>query len=364
MGLEVDGSIFVPVERLGRQLTAIYQAWGMPAALITPTVDIMLAADTSGIDSHGASMMFLYERLREAGNITMTPRIEVIHDTPVAAVVDGGQGLGHAPSVRATHLAIDKAKALGVGIVTVRNSNHYGAAGAYALMMAKAGLIGVSMTAVAKPTVVPQAGKVAMFGTNPIAFAAPARRNPPFLLDMATSTVALGKLTISARAGVSVPEGWALDADGQPVTDPNIGLLHRLLTPLGATRLMGGHKGYGLAIMVEILSTTLAGSAFGVLREANQPGAQNLDVGHFFLAIDPSTLRPDGGFEDDLDAMIDALRATPPVDPAIPVQVAGDPEYRAAARRSVEGIPIPPLLAGELAAIAERAGAPFLLNDG
>ena len=363
MALEVDGSILVSVELLGRQLSAIYRAWGMPEALIAPTVDIMLAADTSGIDSHGASMMSHYERLREAGNITMTPDIAVIHDTPVAAVVNGGQGLGHAPSVKATHLAIEKAKALGVGIATVRNSNHYGAAGAYALMMAKAGLIGISMTSVAKPTVVPLAGKVAVFGTNPIAFAAPARRNPPFLLDMATSTVAMGKLTISARAGVTVLEGWALDADGKPATDPNVGLLHRLLTPLGATRELGGHKGYGLAMMVEILSTTLAGSAFGMLREKNTPGAKSQDVGHFFLAIDPQVLRPDGGFEDDLDEMIDAMRATPPLDPGIPVQVAGDPEYRAAIKRNAEGVPIPPRLAEELAGIAQRAGAPFLLAN-
>jgi LDH2 family malate/lactate/ureidoglycolate dehydrogenase len=265
--------------------------------------------------------------------------------------------------MRATRLAIDKASVMGVGVVTVRNSNHYGAAGIYAAKMAEAGLIGISLTAVARPNVVPLAGKVAMFGTNPIAFAAPARRNPPFLLDMATSTAALGKLTIAARAGVPIPEGWALGAEGRPVTDPNEGLLHRLLTPLGGTRLLGGHKGYGLAMMVEVLCTTLAGASYGPLREAAEPNTIKDDVGHFFLAIDPTAFRPDGGFEEDLDAMIDALRATPPTDPSIPVQVAGDPEYRARDRRQVEGIPIPPLLAQELEAIAGRAGAPYMLQS-
>jgi LDH2 family malate/lactate/ureidoglycolate dehydrogenase len=262
------------------------------------------------------------------------------------------------------NLACDKAAAIGVSVAAVRNSHHYGAAGAYAALASDRGLIGIAMTAVARPNVVPLYGADAMFGTNPIAFAAPAARNPPFLLDMATSTAALGKLTIASRVGKPIPEGWALDSDGRTLTDPDVALVHRWLTPLGATRPMGGHKGYGLAMMVEVLCTTLAGAQYGALREQRDPDAARHDVGHFFLAIDPDAFREEGAFEADLDDMIDALRATRPVDPAEPVQVAGDPEVKARAERSARGIPLSARLARELRDIAHAAGADYLLGNG
>jgi LDH2 family malate/lactate/ureidoglycolate dehydrogenase len=289
--------------------------------------------------------------------------VAVERETAVTALVDGGGGLGHYPSVTAMRLACDKAEAAGVGVVAVRNSHHYGAAGPYAEMAARRGLLGMSMTAVARPTVVPLYGADAMFGTNPIAFAAPAEHNQPFLFDVATSTAAVGKLTLASRQGKPVPEGWALDDAGRPVTNADEALVHRRLTPLGIDRVMGGHKGYGLAMMVEILCTTLSGAKFGPLRELRDPDAARHDVGHFFLAINPDAFRAPGAFEADLDEMIDALRATRPVDPAEPVQVAGDPEYRARETRAREGIPLTAKLAEELREIARNANAPYLLDQ-
>jgi LDH2 family malate/lactate/ureidoglycolate dehydrogenase len=356
--------ILVSADLLKRQLGAIFTAWGMSDEHIATTLDIMLWADLSGIDSHGAGMMQLYNRFRDQGKLSFQPEIRVVRQNPATALVDGGGGLGHVPSVLAMTLACDKAATIGVGVVAVRNSHHYGAAGAYAAMASDRGLIGMSMTAVARPNVVPMFGADAMFGTNPIAFAAPARRNPPFLLDMATSTAAFGKLTIASRVGKPIPEGWAVDPDGKALTDAHEGLAHRRLTPLGTSRPMGGHKGYGLAMMVEVLCTTLGGAQYGVLREKRDPDAARHDVGHFFLAIDPASFREDGAFEDDLDEMIDALRATRPVDPAEPVQVAGDPEVRARAWRTEHGIPLSAALAGELRQIAEHAGAPYLIGNG
>jgi len=352
----------VPVETLKAQLRAIFTRWGMPADMIETTLEIMLWADLSGIDSHGAGMMTHYRALLEAGKITMRPEIRTVRETPVTALVDGGGGLGHAPSVTAIDLACAKAASAGVGVVAVRNSHHYGAAGAYADRAAARGLISFSMTAVARPAVVPLWGADAMFGTNPIAFAAPAERNPPFLLDMATSTAAVGKLSIAARRGKAVPEGWAVDADGNSLTDPVAGIAARRLTPLGVDRAMGGHKGYGLAMMVEILCTTLSGAAFGPLRDQREPDAVRQDVGHFFLALDPGAFRDPAAFKTDLDDMIDALHGTRPVDPAQPVLVAGDPEVAARKIRARDGIPMARRLIEELRVIAESCGAPFQLE--
>jgi LDH2 family malate/lactate/ureidoglycolate dehydrogenase len=342
--------LLVSAETLRRQLSAIFAAWGMPDEKIATTVDVMLWADLAGIDSHGAGMMTHYHRLREAGKITLQPLVTVVRETPVTALVDGGGGLGHVPSVAAMTLACDKAAAVGVGVAAVRNSHHYGAAGAYADI------------AVARPAVVPLWGADAMFGTNPIAFAAPAKRNPPFLLDMATSTAAVGKLSIAARKGKTVPVGWAVDSHGQPLTDPNEAIVERRLTPLGVDREMGGHKGYGLAMMVEILCTTLSGAQFGPVRDARDPDAARHDVGHFFLALDPGAFREPSDFQADLDDMIDALHATRPVDPTQPVLVAGDPEIAARKARLRDGIPLTGRLVQELRDVATAAGAPFTLE--
>jgi LDH2 family malate/lactate/ureidoglycolate dehydrogenase len=354
--------IIVPADRLGRQIAAIFRAWGMPEEQIEVTVGIMLEADLTGIDSHGAAMLQLYDQQRAAGKIEMNPVVRVVRDGPTTALVDGGGGLGHYPSSIAMDLAIRKAKETGVGVVTVRRSNHYGAAGVYARRAAEQGLIGMSTTNVHTPSVVPTFSSVSMFGTNPIAFAAPTRRNPPYVFDMATSTAALGKFKLAAMAGKSLPEGWAVDEAGAPVTDPKQGIRQRRLTPLGVSREMGGHKGYGLAMMVEILSATLPGAAFAPVRNARDPGAAKFNVGHFFLALDPTCFRDEGEFEDDLDDMIDALHAAPPVAPNQPVLVAGDPEHVMRARREAEGIPLPDDLVGDIRTICAAAGAEFLLG--
>jgi LDH2 family malate/lactate/ureidoglycolate dehydrogenase len=351
----------IPAERLGAQLGAILGAWGMPEPHIADTVEIMLWADLAGIDSHGAAMMPLYAQFRDEGKIVLAPEIRVVRETATTALVDGGFGLGHVPGRRAMRLAIAKARLVGMGAVAVRASNHYGAAGAYAMMAAEAGLIGVSTTAVHTPSVVPLWGADATFGTNPIAVAAPARRNKPFLLDMATSTAAIGKLKLAQMAGKRVPEGWAVNAAGHPVTDPDEALKDRRLVALGGTRELGGHKGYGLAMMVEILSSTLPGAQFALLRMQRDPGARHADVGHFFMAIDPAAFRAPGEFEAELDEMIDALRATRPADPERPVLVPGDPEHAERARRLQHGIPVPAKLRELLLGYAEAAGAEKLI---
>jgi LDH2 family malate/lactate/ureidoglycolate dehydrogenase len=349
-----------PAALVHRQIAAIVRAWGFPADQAAVTADVLTEADLLGIDSHGLLLIPLYDEFIRSGMVATGADIRVMRDFGAVAVIDGGGGFGQAPSIRAMDLAIDKARALGVGAVAVRNSNHYGAAGVYALRAAERGFIGLSTTAVFKPSIVPTFGRQARFGTNPIAFAAPGRRNRPFLLDMATSTVAMGKFKLYAREDKAIPPGWALDQSGRPQTDPGRAFLDRLMTPLGGSREMGGQKGYGLAAMVEILSTTLSGASYAPLRAAD---ARLNDVGHFHLAMHPEAFREPGAFEGDLDALVDTLRATDPADPARPVLVAGDPEYAAREQRQQEGIPVPHSLLEAVRGIAERAGAESTLSE-
>ena len=254
----------------------------------------------------------------------------------------------------AVDLAAERAGTFGIAAIAIRNSNHYGAAGVYARRLAEKGFVGISTSSVWRAAIVPTGGTEAKLGTNPIAFAAPVARGRPFLLDMATSTAAIGKIKLAARAGRPLPEGWALTRQGAPECDPEAALLDVLLSPLG------GHKGYGLATMVEILSSTLPGAAQTPLRDA--PGKKH-DVGHFVMAMDPGLLRGSRqAFEEDLAKMLDGLRRSHPADPEISVLVAGDPEYTCEDERLEHGIPLPPKLGEQLRALTARIDAEYLLD--
>jgi LDH2 family malate/lactate/ureidoglycolate dehydrogenase len=352
----------VSAERLKDQLTAIFKGWGMVGEQVEITAQNLLWADLRGIDSHGAALLPLYNDFRRGGKLTLNPEIKLVRETPATALLDGGGGLGHYPSVQAMNKAIEKCARAGIGSVAVRNSNHFGAAGAYAMMAAERGLIGLATTSVWRPTVVPTFGAEPMFGTNPIAFAAPGGRRPAFCLDMATSTVALGKLKLAVMHQEPIPPGWALDEKGRPLLDPIEALKHGHLTPLGGAPEMSSHKGYGLAAMVEILSTLLPGAFFATTRARRHPEAERYNIGHFFVAVDPKAFREEEEFESEMDDFIDTLHATRPANPEQPVLVPGEPEQKAFAERSREGIPIPPVLARQLRTIAEQCGAAWLLE--
>ena len=353
----------VPADLLRRQTAAILTSWGLPAEPVEATAHVLNEADLRGVDSHGVSMLTLYDDYRRTQKMTLRPEVRVVRESPVTALLDGDGGLGHCPGLRAMDLAITKCAATGVGVVGVRNSNHYGAAGVYALRAVARGFIGISTTATWRPAIVPTFGAQAMLGTNPIAFAAPTRRNLPFCLDMATSTVALNKVKLAALVGKPILPGWALDGVGHSVTDPSVAMQHIALTPLGGSPEMGSHKGYGLAAMVEILSTILTGAAFAPSRAASRPDAARYDVGHFFMALDPRAFRDEGDFENDLDAMIDALHATRRADANEPVLIPGEPEEHCRAERLRTGIPVADELVAKLRAIAQSTGAEWVLSE-
>jgi LDH2 family malate/lactate/ureidoglycolate dehydrogenase len=344
------------------QLKAILVGWGMPEDNAEITAEVLSWSDLHGVDSHGISMIPGYDVLRRNGRVRMDARPEIVSQTPVSAVVDGGGGLGHVPGHFAMTTVIAKAKTVGMAAAVVRRSAHYGAAGFYTLMAANAGLIGISTTSASGIQVAPTFGKQARLGTDPWSFVAPSADGVPFLLDMATTTVAAGRIRNKANEGLPTPDGWVLDRDGGPSNDP---LVARdkggFLTSLGGSPENSSYKGYSLAVMVNILSSCLSGSTLITDPEhTKKPIGQ--DIGHFFLAIDPNIFRGPGDFEADVASFLSTLRATTPVDPARPVMVAGDPQWKIAEARMKDGIPVGAGLMAQVRQIAQAAAAPWLLD--
>jgi LDH2 family malate/lactate/ureidoglycolate dehydrogenase len=344
-----------------KQIEEILLAWGMPAASAASTAEVMAWADLHGIDSHGISLVPGYDTRRRHNrvNIAATPR--VVQESPVSALIDGGGGFGHVTGRLAMTIAIAKARAAGVGISAVRNSLHFGACGFYAKMAADAGLIGMVTTSASGVQVAPTRGAEARLGTDPIAFAAPGRDGEPFLLDMATTTVAAGRIRNKANEGLPLPPGWVLTKEGLPSTDPlETSEKGGFMTSLGGTAEGSSYKGYGLAGMVNILAACLSGAS--LVTDPMHTKRQIMNIGHFFMAIDPGLFRDPAEFRADVTTFCDALRATRPIDPDQPVLVAGDPERANAKRRMQQGIPVGTNLLAKVRAIAEESGAPWLLG--
>jgi len=347
----------VDAARLSEQVRSILCAWGMPASNAETTAELMLYADLRGIDSHGCSMLRAYQRDLDAGRLDPTAEVTVVREAETSALLDGGGGLGHVPARVAMETAIHKCQASGMAAVAVRHSGHFGAAGAYAEMAAAQGLIGVATTATRAPAQVPTFAAEAMLGTNPIAFAAPAARQPAFLLDMATSTVPIGKIVMAWRQGRSIPEGWASGPGGRSLKNAKAAAFARRLSPLGGTATMSSHKGYGLAAVVEILSRVLPGA-----QRRDRGPRDGGEIGHFFLALDPAGFCGSSAFGTELDALIEDLHGAARARPEQPVLVAGDPERAALKERSRTGIPLTRSVFEELRSIARAAAVDFVLE--
>jgi L-2-hydroxycarboxylate dehydrogenase (NAD+) len=356
------GPLVVGPELLRGFILAVLERWGTPPHIAAVTAGLMVATDLRGVDSHGVGMLPRYREWHRRGYIVPAAVPQVERDAGPTATIDGRQGWGHYVGSVAMELAIAKARAHGVGCVAVRNSNHYGAAANYSMMALAHDMIGISMTNSPWPATVPTFGRKPMLGTNPLSVAAPAGGERPFVLDMATSTVAIGKLHVASRWAKPIPAGWALDPTGQPTTDPNLALATRLLTPLGGTPDQGSHKGYGLSVMVDILAGVLSGAAHGdVLHRAAEPPSR-ADVGHFFGAVDVGRFRPLEAFKADVDDLLRSLKDSPRAEGAERVWVAGEPEWECEQTRRRAGIPLAPGLVAQLREVAAAAGIPFSLD--
>jgi LDH2 family malate/lactate/ureidoglycolate dehydrogenase len=358
----------IPAETIRRQLESVLTAWGMSKEHAAVTADLMVETDLRGVDSHGISMLPSYDKEFRAGRLNMRPVWKTVREGPAMALIDADASLGHPISAHAMNLAVDKCRAMGVAVVSVFNSHHFGAAGCYSKIAVDRGVIGMVTSGTRGVTMVPTFAAEPVMGTNPIAFAAPTQRNPPFQLDMATTTVAAGKVKVYKLNHKKLPQGWVVDGDGKSVTDEGEGFGYVFdkpeggITPLGGTRDVGSHKGYGLGVMVHILGATLSGASFSPIRKLTQGPSDPHNIGHFFMAIDPKAFRPDGAFEEDLDQVIDTLHNAKRADGHQPVLVAGDPEIATRAERLDKGVPVPDDLLVQLREVAKSAGVPFLLG--
>jgi LDH2 family malate/lactate/ureidoglycolate dehydrogenase len=327
----------------------------------------MVETDLWGVDSHGIQMLAMYEMLKREGRLNVHANIQVVDETAVMARIDGDAGLGHPVAHKGMHMAVDKALATGIGAVTAFNSHHFGAAGVYSKIASDRGCIGITTSTARTIAVVPTFGAEPVLGTNPIAFAAPANSHRPFILDMATSAVAVNKIKVYALHDQVLAAGWVADGSGAAVTDAHDAV--RIITeddagglnPTGGTRTLGSHKGYGLGVIAQILAGALAGACFAPIRKRNAVPGQADDLGHFFLAIDPQRFVPDGDFGAAMDEILGVLRDTKAADPQQPVLIPGDPEFHSHQERSRDGVPLPVTLTSQIEGIAERSGVDFLL---
>jgi len=335
---------------------------GVPAGDARTTTDVLVTADLRGIESHGVARLGRYVAGLKKGFMRPTDQSRIIKETKATALVDGGQSLGQVVGRKGMDLAIKKARDTAVGVVAVRNSNHYGIAGYYSLMALEHNLVGVSTTN-AGPLVVPTFGRTAILGTNPISLAAPALKEKAFVLDMATSTVPRGKVEVYNRLGKPMPHGWAVDETGRSSTDPKRvlnALANRLgggLLPLGGEgEDLGGHKGYGLALMVDVLSGVLSGAATGLQVYADE---QRPNVGHFFMALDPAAFRPLDEFRRDMDRLALELKDSPKADGQDRIYVHGEKSFARMEKYRQEGIPLDPKVVENLKKIGADLGVPW-----
>lgn len=355
----------VKAEVLRHFCRQVFERLGVPAEDARVAAEVLVAADLRGIESHGVARLQRYVDGLRRGVMEPRPEIEVVRETPVTALLDGGAGLGQVVGVKGMKLAIEKAEKAGVGLVAVRNSNHYGIAGYYAMMALAHDFIGISMTN-ATPMVVPTFRREGILGSNPISVAVPAGSKRPFVLDMATSVVPRGKLEVYARRGLDIPQGWAVDEKGLPTTDAlrvldNITQRQRGgVLPLGGEgEELGGHKGYGLSLLVDILSGVLSGAAYGPLTYTGPTP----DLGHFFGALRVDIFRPLEEFKADMDDLICKLSASAKAEGQDRIYIHGEKEFKIAEERLEKGIPLHPKVMEGLRQIGEGVGVRFDILD-
>ena len=326
--------------------------------------DVFLAAELRGHSSHGMIRIKDYYELWKAGRINVRPEIKIVHESPSTAVVDGDNGVGMIPAGRSMEIAIEKAGTAGTGWVSTRNSNHFGIAGYYAMMALKHDMIGICLTN-ANPLVAPTFSISRMMGTNPIAVAIPALKQPPFVADFATTPIARGKLAVAEKKGEKVSTGFVQDKTGKPSDDPTILKSGGSMLTLGGDRLHGSHKGYCLSAIVDIFSAVFSGANFGPFVPPSVAYLPVLEkkvgegTGHFFGAMRIDAFQPANEFKLKMDEWIETFRSSKPAEGQERVLIPGDPEREAEERIMKEGIILVPAIRDDLVAIARELNVDF-----
>ncbi|MCH8276680.1 MAG: Ldh family oxidoreductase [Bacteroidetes bacterium] len=353
-----------PLEFLRDFSKCVFIHFGVPEKDAILAASVLDASDRRGIDSHGVARLHTYFELLTEGRINPTPDISIVRETPSTATVDGDNGLGLVVGPWANEIAMEKAQEHGSGWVSVCNSNHFGIAGYYVLEALTRDLIGIAMTNSTK-IVAPLWGAEPMLGTNPIAIAFPGKKEPPIVIDMATSTVAFGKVEIAWRSAQPVPDGWMIDGEGMGSNEPSDMLRGGALLPLGSDRLHGGHKGYCMATIVDILCCVLSGANWGpfappfTLRLETPDRSVGKGIGHFFGAMRIDGFIEPDEFKEQIDEWIRVFRATKPAPGTDGPLVPGDPEREAEKIRVQEGVPLVMPVIEDLREIANYTGVSF-----
>lgn len=326
--------------------------------------DVFLAAELRGHASHGMIRIKDYFELWKANRINTHPDVRIVYESPSTAVVDGDNAVGMVAARRSMEIAIEKAKIAGTGWVATRHSNHFGIAGYYSMMALKHDMIGICLTN-ANPLVAPTFSISRMMGTNPIAVAIPALKQPPFVADFATTPVARGKLAVSEKKGEKVPFGFVQDKDGVPSDDPTILKRGGSMLTLGGDRVHGSHKGFCLSSIVDIFSAVFSGANFGPFVP---PSVAFLPVpekkvgegtGHFFGAMRIDAFQPADEFRAKMDEWIETFRGAKPAQGEDHVIIPGDPEREAAEKNLKQGIYVVPAIKDDLIAVAGELGVEF-----
>lgn len=346
-------------EDLKNFIVQTFVVLGVPEEDAFTAADVLVLADLRGIDSHGIARLEGYIRLIEKGRVNVKPQMKWVHTYKSNANLDADGALGLVSAPFAMKKALALAKEYGSGWIAIQNSNHFGIAAYHALMASDQGYIGYASTN-ASPLVTPAFGKERMLGTNPICYAIPAGKYRAFVLDMATSAAANGKLEIAERAGKALPEGWVINKEGQAATQPNGLKEGGMLLPLGSDAEHGMHKGYGLGAMVDIMSGVLGGANYGPWVPpfvafldplADQPGK---GIGHFLGAWSLEGFTTAEQFEQRMEHWISRFKQTTPLYNGTPVKVAGEPEFEETQRRNAEGIPLYPQVVESINRISKQ----------
>ena len=348
------------IEQLKAFCEEAFSRLGFNRSDSTIITDVLLLSDLFGIDSHGINRIKMYHQQIKAGYIDIASQPEIVMETPVSAVIDGKRGMGQLVSDNAMRVAIEKAKTSGVGLVTVRNSNHYGIAGYYSLMASNEGLIGVSMTN-SLAAVVPTFGKTPMMGTNPIAFSFPATPHP-FNFDSATSVVSVGKIEVFNKLEKSIPFGWGLNSEGMDEHNPAAVLKSVFsgksgLHPLGGGKEEhGGHKGYGFSMIVEILCSIIS---MGTTSNHVEKTDGTSGVCHFFAAIDPKIFGDPTAIQKHLENYLDEIRNSEKAMDKERIYIHGEKEAESYLLRKASGIVIHSKTLSEMSELSDELGMDF-----
>jgi L-2-hydroxycarboxylate dehydrogenase (NAD+) len=365
-----NNMIHLSVDDLKQFIENAFKKLEVPEEDAKICADILIASDLRGIESHGIGRLRMYVDRIKSGQIENKSTLEILKESPTTAVIDGHHGIGMVIGFRSMNLAIEKAMKLGMGAVAVRNSTHFGIDGYYPLMAIKNGLIGMSFTN-ARPSVTPTFSTQPKLGTNPIAFGAPTDEEFPFLFDAATSITQRGKIEVLAREEKQAKEGWVVDSEGKPMTDPN-SILDGLsqdqaaLLPLGGdTEALGSHKGYGLSTVVEILSSSLQSGAFlSALSGLNSDGsAARFKVGHFFMAMSIEAFIPLEVFKKNIGGLLRELRASRKTPGQSQIFTAGEKEFLNEIKVRKTGVPINENLKKDILYVKQLLGITDLTLD-